>query len=493
MSSEIPTASNTSSAPTSSTDSDSEIELELEPWPRAPGCEPGELAEVAAMRGALSAALVRFVEGARARGHSQRGAAWYAALGETVGGSNIGTILGGRGAGFISTARDLALARLGAAQPRSPGRPATWWGQLFEDVLAGVVAADLGGDVLGDDICIQAFAGHRTSPDGLVVARVTRDARIWTTDAPAADAVAARVLLLEFKCPVSRRPVAGVVPVTYAAQVQSGLMVAPLAAGGLFVDAVFRRAALLDLGPGPAFALDDQAARDAADSAEWLGRGAFAWGAVALVADTPDGIAAAFAAAAADPWGDPADATLPIDAGAAARAVFDRLLGAVASGRLRAAPGPPAFADGRRGSGVAAPPAWCRADSPLPATVAVVGWKLFQLEYVPVAREAGFGRRALAALADVHAAARRGAAAACAAGWTRGNPVSAAARAALDAAIGAPPPSDEDADMLAEVAQRGPPARRRAGVRPACDELPPGADDSDFFAEIAARRTGPRR
>ena len=448
----------------------------------------GEPWAVVAARATLSASLNRFVAGARLRGNAQRGAAWYASLGTTVGGSNIGGILGRGGSGaysatFASVARGLALARLGAAPPRGAGGPATWWGQLFEDVLAVVVGADLGSAVVGDDICIQAFAGHRTSPDGFIVARLLapaapgEPARLWTT-ADAEPAVAARVLVLEFKCPVSRRPAAGEVPAEYAAQVQSGLLVSPLAAGGLFVDAVFRRAAAADLGPSPAYADDSQAARDAADGAEWLGRGAFAWGVAALVADNAAGIAAYHAALAADPWAD-ADvgAALPVDAGAVPRVVFDRLLGATAAGRLRAVPGGVEFADGRRAPAPVDAPAMWRAGGPLPAVVATVGWKLFQLEYVPVEREPGFARRALAALADVHALASRAAAAARAAGWpapgtagwigARGNtgsggappaPVSTAARAALEAVLVSEPRARSaavpDFDMLESIGAR---------------------------------------
>jgi hypothetical protein len=58
--------------------------------------------------------------------------------------------------------------------------------------------------------------------------------------------------LLEFKCPLSRRPDGGV-PKQYLPQLWSGLAVSPVAHAGLFVDVVFRKCALADLGPGPEY------------------------------------------------------------------------------------------------------------------------------------------------------------------------------------------------------------------------------------------------
>jgi hypothetical protein len=88
----------------------------------------------------------------------------------------------------------------------------------------------------------------------------------------------AQIMLLEFKCPLSRQPT-GDVPPQYRPQLWSGLAVSPVASAGLFVDAVFRRCALADLGPGPAFDVEYHRRRD---PESWPG--AVAWGLIGVYA-----------------------------------------------------------------------------------------------------------------------------------------------------------------------------------------------------------------
>ncbi|NBQ70877.1 MAG: hypothetical protein EBU46_19420, partial [Nitrosomonadaceae bacterium] len=148
------------------------------------------------------------------------------------------------------------------------------------------VEIDLGMPVRGDEICVQRWPGHRNSPDGYVVARLAAraaeeagaDFLLWTTDMCGTLAAAAQIMLLEFKCPLSRQPT-GAVPPQYRPQLWSGLAVSPVASAGLFVDAVFRRCALPDLGPGPAFDAEYHRRRE---PESW--GGAVAWGLIGVYA-----------------------------------------------------------------------------------------------------------------------------------------------------------------------------------------------------------------
>ena len=203
------------------------------------------------------------------QGFAQRSEEWHRTINITVGGSEVAKLMG---ASAESKAYTLAKEKLAALMgaPRWAGVPACWWGSLFEDALALVVGDDLGGKVVGDNICIQAVPGHRNSPDGYIVAAVENGAKILRardirqlalnfsggpalnfSGGPALNfsggpALNYEILLLEFKCPISRYPIDNEVPSQYIPQLLSGLAVSPDARRGLFVDAVFCKCALAD-------------------------------------------------------------------------------------------------------------------------------------------------------------------------------------------------------------------------------------------------------
>lgn len=204
----------------------------------------------------LRALLSDFV--AAHAGMRQRDAGWYSSMGTTVGGSELAAIMG---TNPYSKLRDVVYSKVGTltggGSGWTGGSESTWWGTLFEDVIGAYVEADLGGPILGDEICIRAVTGHRNSPDGYIVASLALappDAdtlfQLWTTDMAPEEKVAEVIVLLEFKCPYSRLP-CGKVPKQYLPQVWSGLAVSPVAHLGLFVDAVFRKCSMLDLGDSP--------------------------------------------------------------------------------------------------------------------------------------------------------------------------------------------------------------------------------------------------
>jgi hypothetical protein len=309
----------------------------------------------------------------------QRSEAWRRGMATTVGGSEIAALRGCNPyKGFFDVVAE-KVALLSGRDDWTGGGRACWWGTLFEDAVAAVVGEDLGSPVRGDEICVQARPGHRTSPDGFLVARFYRDAaggrRLWRTHVRPSAACDARVALLEFKCPHSRAPT-GAAPKQYVPQVESGLAVAPVASLGLFVDAVFRKCPLAALGDAPGY--DEEYHR--------TDRGRFgpglpvAWGAIFVYAprlDAPRRVRLGWRAEAWAP-GDPGEAGrdtdaaaaawgllaaaggvyLPgapdaggdlVDLGAADEATFDRVLGLVDRRRFPVWRAPPRFADGRGG------------------------------------------------------------------------------------------------------------------------------------------------
>jgi len=184
-------------------------------------------------------------------GMKQRDASWYAAMGTTIGGSELAAIMGTNPySGFMDVVRG-KLITMSGGNAWTGGSEACWWGTLFEDVIGEFVSADLGSAVVGDQICIQEFEGHRNSPDGYIVARFylggNGKLQLWTTSQDPTKVTESRILLLEFKCPMTRKPT-GKVPIHYRPQVWSGLAVSSVASMGLFVDAVYRKCGILDIG-----------------------------------------------------------------------------------------------------------------------------------------------------------------------------------------------------------------------------------------------------
>jgi hypothetical protein len=383
-------------------------------------------------RATLDSALADFVE--THKGMRQRDANWYAVMGVTVGGSEIAALMGlNRYSSFLDIVKS-KLTILAGGDSWTGGGEACWWGTLFEDVIGAYVEADLGAPIRGDDICIQVVAGHRNSPDGYIVARFYRAAgkfHLWTTDMDPAAATSARILLLEFKCPISRKP-GGAVPRQYTPQVWSGLAVSPVAHLGLYVDAVFRKCGLLDLGDTPDYDADyhryDRGAWEHPVAWGLIGvyaprldaprRGRFGWRGAAWAPGDPDPDAAdADASQAAwqihstyfDLALESQDGAVGVaDLGDMEPRLFNRALGLIDRKRFPVTRGAACFADGRGarlrtardvGRAVEAFRDGAPADHWL---LGVLPWKLFEVAYIPVERRPGFMAEVAPLIADVH-------------------------------------------------------------------------------------------
>jgi hypothetical protein len=374
-----------------------------EPGADGPGAPPAQAGKPELRPTDLEALVDAFVQ--RHAGMKQRDPQWVEATGTTVGGSELAKLMGMDPYGsFYDVVRAKVALRTGQAAAGGP-RAACWWGIVLEDVISAYTALDLGAPVKGDDICIRTVAGHRNSPDGYIVARLCQDGdgrRLWTTADPPGEAHAPQVLLLEFKCPLSRRPTAGV-PRQYRPQLWSGLAVSPVAHKGLFVDAVFRRCRLADLGDTPAY--------DTAYHSKGAGwDGPVAWG--LLVVYAPAGAAPAPPSggerdAAGLGAGEPCARDL-VDLGAADADLFEQTLGLLAEGPYRAQALPPCFADGRGhdlrtdGSVAAELGRLCRAAPEGYRPFGVFPWKLFEVVYALVERRPGFLDEVRPLIDEVH-------------------------------------------------------------------------------------------
>ena len=76
--------------------------------------------------------------------------------------------------------------------------------------------------------------------------------KLYTTDMDPTLIRFSRIIMLEFKCPISRKPTIEI-PKYYIPQLWSGLSVSSIASMGLFIDSIFRKCSLEMLGHNPEY------------------------------------------------------------------------------------------------------------------------------------------------------------------------------------------------------------------------------------------------
>jgi len=192
-------------------------------------------------------------------GMKQRDPDWYKAMATTIGGSEISSLLAlseieelkkykNPYSNFNEVVKNKIAILNGENNWR--GGVACWWGTLFEEVITIIVEIELCGKIKGDSICIQKIKGHRNSPDGYIVAHFYEEnnmTKIYTKDIDESLITESHIIMLEFKCPLSRKPTMEI-PKQYIPQLWSGLEVSGIAAMGLFIDSVFRKCSMGALG-----------------------------------------------------------------------------------------------------------------------------------------------------------------------------------------------------------------------------------------------------
>lgn len=370
----------------------------------------------------------------RHKGVTQRGAEWYTAMGTTIGGSEIAALLGCNPYKRFFDVVEEKVAILTGIHTFNGGE-ACWWGSLFEDIGCEYVSIDVGAPVIGDDICVQLFNGHRNSPDGYVVAKFyMRDGQLhlWTTDMDESIECTEKVLLLEFKCPMSRKPT-GEIPKQYVPQLHSGLSVTACADFGMFVDFVFRKCNINDLGPSGVYDTEYHKS----DKDLYSGKYPIAWGMIGVYAPRldaprhirlgwknetwaegdPDPTASTSIDAADAAWNAylshfkfkpnmaKCDTSKLVDMGGADTKIFSSMLKLIDAKRFRINRTSPWFEDGR-GNDETIDEALFRFDAETPEhywLVGVLPWKLFEVNYAFINRRAGFLEEVMPLISKVHA------------------------------------------------------------------------------------------
>lgn len=325
----------------------------------------------------------------------QRDNKWYNLMGTTIGGSEVAALMGlSPYSSFYKIIESKIEICKGLKPWNSTESLSCWWGTLFEDVITKYVEYDLGSSVKGTSICIQKYEGHRNSPDGFIVANFYKKDdkyHIWTTDLPKDIIDISMILLLEFKCPITRK-VTGDIPKYYKPQVLSGLAVSPLAHKGLFIDAIFKKCSIDQLGNN--FYYDTIFHKKMAKDMYPI-----AWGAITIhIQQNKD---PSFIKHIYEKYFDmdyienePNDI---IDLGDASNEIFNEVMNLINDKSLLITPSTVHFADGRGDSDILD----LRQRSSC-FIFAMLPWKLFDISYVPVDREPNFLENIYPIIQKVH-------------------------------------------------------------------------------------------
>ena len=168
----------------------------------------------------------------RQTGLVQRSQPWVKARQHTIGASEIAVLTG---ASHFDTPASLIRKKLYSINMSS--NVACAWGRLFELFARAYIEWHHATKVFGDTISLNLAKDHplygkvTCSPDGYF------------------QALDGSIVLLEIKCPFTRKIVRHKIPVLYRDQVQTGLALSgDLVAKGLFVDCYFRMCSLSTLG-----------------------------------------------------------------------------------------------------------------------------------------------------------------------------------------------------------------------------------------------------
>jgi hypothetical protein len=179
----------------------------------------------------------------------------------TIGGSEIGTVLG---ANPHSIAKSLVASKLKIGKPFM-GNTATRWGNLFEEVASSIMEFRFKTDTYetGSIPGLRSPSGELMqtySPDRLGVITGTQLWKILREFNSMRDLDELdlkidnknKVILFEFKCPLTRVPDKKV-PSQYKSQPQLGALTIPIVDLCVFVDSMFRKCNIEDFGFNPEY------------------------------------------------------------------------------------------------------------------------------------------------------------------------------------------------------------------------------------------------
>lgn len=326
----------------------------------------------------------------------QRDNKWYKLMGTTVGGSEVAALMG---LSPYSSFYKIVESKIDICKGNKPWNSietlSCWWGTLFEDVITKVVEMDLGNKIKGTSICIQKYEGHRNSPDGFMVANFyLKDNmyHLWTTDLSKELIDLSLIVLLEFKCPITRK-VTGDIPKYYKPQVLSGLAVSPLAHKGLFIDTIFRKCNIEQLGNNSEH--DIIFHKKNIKNLEPV-----AWGSITIhihQSKNTDIIKNIYEKCFDIEYVDNNEENDIIDLGDVSYSIFNDVMSLINDKILITTPSTVRFADGRGDSDILD----LRKRSNC-YIFAVLPWKLFDISYIPVDREPNFLENIYPLIQKVH-------------------------------------------------------------------------------------------
>ena len=169
----------------------------------------------------------------------QRSTEWYAAKGSFIGGSELAALMNYN----PYSSYDNIIYNKGVKSTFVENE-ACWWGTVFESVITRYVEIDCNTTITGDNIWIpiKEVPFHANSPDGYCIFKFN-DGNIVNNNYDSYDE---KISVLEFKCPFRRRP-KGEVPLHYLPQVWDEIAASPIVDMGCFIDGAFKKCSLNDL------------------------------------------------------------------------------------------------------------------------------------------------------------------------------------------------------------------------------------------------------
>lgn len=164
---------------------------------------------------------------------AQRSPEWYAIRKNTIGGSEISTVIG---TNPFNSVKSLLAGKVGISHFN--GNTACRWGTLFEHLTEKFteLALKMTTNIKEAGSVPGVFERQRYSPDGLGIVKLLNCDNDYEW----------YVILFEFKAPLGTLP-NNKIPKHYAAQVQTGMISIPLTDYTIFVNNCYRKCALSDL------------------------------------------------------------------------------------------------------------------------------------------------------------------------------------------------------------------------------------------------------
>jgi hypothetical protein len=314
----------------------------------------------------------------------QRDDNWYKLMGTTIGGSEIASLMG---LSPYSNFYKLVESKIEICKGIISNKAnilACWWGTIFEDVITSVIEIELGNSIKGNNICIQKYEGHRNSPDGYIVANFYEKDNmyhLWTSELSTDLISLQMIVLLEFKCPIARK-ITGDIPIYYKPQLLSGLAVSSIADKGLFIEALFKKCSVNQLGNNPYYDSNFHSKYNTLSMP-------IAWGVIPIYTDQINDILKEIYENVFEIDYEKENEEI-IDLGDVSSSIFQKIMNLINTKQLTTGESFIEFPDGRTNNKI------------ITNAFAILPWKIFDISYVFVDREPLFIESIYPSILRVH-------------------------------------------------------------------------------------------